>query len=367
MLPVSRSSIGNIKPYKPGKPIEQVVRELGLKGTVDKLASNENPLGPSPKAVAALRKELRHLHYYPEDSCHYLRERLARRFKVDMDSVIIGNGSVELLLFACLVYLNPGDELIMSTGSFIMPKIGTKLMDGRVVEVPTKEYVHDLGRILGNITRQTKIIYLDNPMNPLGTMVTKNELDEFITQVPENILVIIDEAYAEYITTRKYPKSLNYYNANRSVFILHTFSKAYGLAGLRIGYGIARPDIVETISKARLPFNVNRAAQVAALAALEDKAYVNKSRKNNDAGKKMLYKEFERLKLFYIPSFTNFVFVNFAVDSSLVFEELQQRGIITRPVKQYGFPNALRVTVGTPKQNKRFISALTAVLNELQG
>ncbi len=367
MLPIPRSNIQSIRPYKPGKPIEQVVRELGLKGPVDKLASNENPLGPSRLALAALRKELRNLHYYPEDSCYYLRKRLARKLGVDMDSVIVGNGSVELILFSCLAYLEPGNELIMSIGSFIMAKIGARIMNARLIEVPTHEYTHDLERILEAITDKTKIVYLDNPMNPLGTMVTKDKLNEFFEQVPKHVLVIVDDAYAEYITARNYPKSLDYYNANHNVLILHTFSKIYGLAGLRIGYGIAQPDIIANLSKVRLPFNANRAAQAAALAALDDKAHLTRSRKNNEAGKKVLYRAFKQFKVFYLPSFANFVFANFPVDSRVVFEAFQQRGVITRPVKQYGFPNALRVTIGTPVQNKRFVKALTAIMKELHG
>ncbi len=365
MLPVPRPNIDSIKPYKPGKPVEQVVRELGLKGPVDKLASNENPLGPSRRALTALRKVEKGLHLYPENSCFYLRERLARQLKVDYDSVMVANGSVEMIFLACLVYLDPGDELVVSAGSFIMAKIGTRVMNARLVEVPLKDYVHDLDRVLESITERTKIVYLDNPMNPLGTIATKDTLDSFIEQVPEHVLVVIDEAYAEYITTRQYPKALDYFRAGRNVMVLRTFSKIYGLAGLRVGYGIAHPEVLEALGKVRLPFNVNRAAQAAALAALDDKTHVARSRKNNEAGKKVFYKEFKRLELFYLPSFANFVFVNFPVDSQVVFEALQMRGVITRPVKEYGFPNALRVSVGSPSQNRRFIKALSEVVSEL--
>lgn len=367
MLPTPRTNIESIQPYKPGKPIEQVVRELGIKGTVEKLASNENPLGPSARAMTAVRKKLDQMHYYPEDSCFYLRKRLAELWKVDMESVLIGNGAVELIYLACLAYLDPPDELVMSQGSFIMAKIGTKIMNSRLVEVPTREYCHDLDRILASVTDKTKIVYLDNPINPLGTIVTRDRLDDFMKHVPEHVLVIIDEAYADYITTRKYPNAIDHYRAGRNVLVLRTFSKIYGLAGLRVGYGVAKPEIITTIGKCRLPFNVNRAVQEAAVAALDDRLHVNRSRRNNDAGKAYLSKEFERLKLFYIPSFSNFIFVNFAVDATAVFERLQRLGVIARTVREYGFPNALRVTVGTPAQNKRFIKALEQVLKELQG
>jgi histidinol-phosphate aminotransferase len=364
--PVPRPNLESIKPYKPGKPIEQVVRELKLRGPVDKLASNENPLGPSPKALNALRKELKNLHYYPEDSCHVLRDKLAKRWKVPMDAVLVGNGSVEIILQACLSYLGPETDLVTSAGAFIMAKVGTMVTGARCIEVPTEDYRHDLDRILENVTERTRIVYLDNPMNPLGTIVTRKELDKFVSRLPEHVLLIVDEAYAEYITNRFYPKSLDYVKRKRNVLMLRTFSKVYGLAGLRVGYGITRPELALTIGKVRLPFNVNRAAQVAAAAALDDTAHAERSRKLVEAGKKTIYAELKRLQVFHIPSSTNFVLANFAVDSSVVFEGLQRRGVITRPVKQYGFPNALRVTIGDANQNKRFLKALAAVLEELK-
>jgi histidinol-phosphate aminotransferase len=367
VLPVPRPSLESIKPYKPGKPIEQVVRELGLKGPVIKLASNENPLGPSPRALAALRRTLHEIHYYPEDSCFYLKQRLAQAYKVDQDALIVGNGSVELILLACLSYLDPGDELVMTRGSFLMARIGAAIMGARLVEVEPDDYRHDLGRMLELVTPRTKLIYLDNPINPLGTIVTRDDLSSFMEKVPPSVLVVLDEAYAEYITTREYPKSLDYYNANQNVLVLRTMSKAYGLAGLRIGYGIARPEILANLAKVRLPFNASRAAQAAAVAALDDKRHVARSRKVNEAGKALFYKEFKRLKLFYLESFANFVFVNFAVDAQEIFDALQRKGIIARTVREYGFPNALRVTVGLEAENKRFLKALNEVLESLTG
>jgi len=364
---VCRPNLESVRPYKPGKPIEEVVRELGLKGPVIKLASNENPLGPSPKALAALRRALPESHYYPEDSCYYLKEGVAQFSKVDPDSVIVGNGSVDLIYMACMAYLDPGDELIMTRGAFIIPKIGTAIMNGRCVEVPPDDYRHDLERILAAITPRTKVIYLDNPINPLGTIVTRTALNDFMDKVPEHILVVIDDAYAEYITTRDYPKSLEYYHQNRNVLILRTFSKAHGLAGLRIGYGIAKPEIIQALMKVRLPFNVNRAGQIAALAALTDRRHLVRSRQVNEQGKQFFYKEFKRLNLFYLESYANFVFVNFAIDAQEIFEALQRRGVITRTIKEYQFPNALRVSVGLPGENKRFIKALQEVLESILG
>ena len=363
VLPVPRSNIEGIRPYKPGKPIEQVVRELGIKGPCIKLASNENPLGPSPRALSALRRVMPGLHCYPEDTGPQLRAKLSAIHKVDPDSIILGNGSVELIMMACMAYLEPGDELLMSDHSFMTARTGTAIMNARLVEVPTLEYTHDLERMLASITPRTKIIYIDNPINPLGTMVTREALNEFMAKVPEHVLVILDEAYSEYITSRDYPKSLDYYNQNKNVLILHTFSKVYGLAGLRIGYGFARPEIIGCLGKVRLPFNASRAAQAAAVAALDDKRHVVRSRKVNEAGKEFLYRELKKLnKVFYLKSFANFVFINFAVDSQEIFEELQHRGVIARTVKEYKFPNALRVSVGTPAENKRFIKALCEVV-----
>jgi histidinol-phosphate aminotransferase len=363
MLPVPRPNIEGIRPYKPGRPIEQVVRELGIKGPVIKLASNENPLGPSPRALSALRRAMSELHYYPEDSGHLLRTKLSSMFKVDLDSIILGNGSVEIIMMACLVYLEPGDELVMSDHSFLMARNGAAITNARLVEVPTLEYTHDLEQILSSITPRTKIVYLDNPINPLGTIVTKDALADFIAKVPEHVLVIIDEAYAEYITSRDYPKALDYYNQNKNVLVLRTFSKIYGLAGLRVGYGFARPEIIGSLAKVRLPFNVSRAAQAAAVAALDDKRHVVRSRQANEAGKEFLYRELKKLnKVFYLKSYANFIFINFAVDSQEIFEQMQQRGVITRTVKEYNFPNALRVSVGTLPENKRFMKALSEVV-----
>jgi histidinol-phosphate aminotransferase len=363
MLPALRPNVENIKPYKPGKPIEQVARELGLKGPIIKLASNENPLGPSPRALAALRKGLAEQHYYPEDTCHDLKQKLAQVYRVDADSVLVGNGSVELILMACLAYLEPGDELVMSRHSFMMARKAAGIANARVVEVPTLEYSHDLERMLASITPRTKIVYLDNPINPLGTIVTKDALNDFMEKVPEHVLVILDEAYAEFIVARDYPKGLDYYNQNRNVLVLRTFSKAYGLAGLRLGYGFAKPEIAAGINQVRLPFNVTRLGQAAAIAALDDKRHVLRSRKLNDAGKEFLYKEFKKLnRFFFLKSYGNFVLINLAVDSQEMFDELQRRGVIVRRVPEYGLPNALRISVGTPAENKRLLKALTEVL-----
>ena len=363
MLPASRPNLVNVQPYKPGKPIEELIRELKIKGEIIKLASNENPLGTSPKALSAMKKYADESFLYPDDSCYYIRQAIAKKYKLDMDWVMATAGSVELIYLACLAYLRPEDELMMSEHSFLIAKIGATVMNSKVREIPVKDdYSHDLNRIFSSITLATKIIYLDNPINPLGTIVKKHELDEFIQKVPENILVVIDEAYNEYITTKDYPDSFKYLRQDKNVMVLRTFSKIYGLAGLRLGYGFAKPDIIANLQKVRYPFNVNRLVQFAGIAALTDIRHVKRSRKINEAGKKYLYEELKNLKLFHIATYANFVFVSFVEDSQIIFQKLLQQGVIARPVKEYGFPNALRITIGTPAQNKKLINALKIVV-----
>lgn len=370
--PLPRYNLERIMPYKPGKPIEAVARELKLTGRIIKLASNENPLGPSPRALYAIKKFAHEVNLYPDDNGFYLKEKIAQKHDVPIDHIIIGNGSVELIYFACLAFLNPYDRLMRSAGSFLMPKIGADIIGATCQEIELRDYYddmgrevrcHDLNKMLAAITPQTKIIYLDNPINPLGSCVWAKELDEFIEQVPNYVLVIIDEAYYDYITEKDYPDSLKYLQAGKNVLILRTFSKIYGLAGLRIGYGISKPEIISAMSKVRTPFNVSRLAQIAAIAALDDKNHIKRSRRLNEAGKKYLYRELKKLNIFYFPTYANFIFVNFPIDSKEIFEQLQQRKIITRTIKEYGFPNALRISIGTMAENRMLIKALQEILS----
>ncbi len=356
-----RKDLDRITPYRPGKPIEEVVREMKLKKVI-KLASNENPLGPSPKALRALKQGLKESYLYPDDVNYYLKEKLADIYKVSMDKIVVGNGSVELIYLASLAYLDPDAEIIVTRGAFIIGKISGLVAGARVIEIPPKEYTHDLLAILENITPKTKIIYLDTPINPLGTIIKKEIFAHFMEKVPDNILVILDEAYREYITQKGYIDSFKYLKMGKNILILRTFSKIYGLAGLRVGYGFTQPEIVEAINKVRYPFHINRLAQQACIFALEDKRHIKKSIKVNDTGKRYLYKELEKLKVFYLPSYGNFVFVNFAQDSMEIYQKLLAEGIITRTLKEYGFPNALRVTVGKMEENEQFIAALKKVL-----
>jgi histidinol-phosphate aminotransferase len=362
MLPVVKPNLAGIRPYKPGKPIEEVVRELKLRGEVIKLASNENPLGPSPRAVTAMRAALREMNLYPDDNCFYLKRRLAEKFGCGEDQIIMGNGSVEIILFAALAYLGPADNAVMSDGAFILYRIATQVAGGQIVSAPMRNYTHDLEAMAAAITPNTRLVYIANPNNPTGTMVRKQEFDRFMARVPDGVLVIVDEAYREYIADPDYPDAFAYLNAGRNVMILRTFSKIYGLAGLRIGYGFCLPEIVGNLRKMRLPFNVNRLGQIAAQAAIDDEAHVRRSVRVNDEGKAYLYDEFRKLGLNYVPSFANFVMTDFGRDAQDVFESLQRKGVIARPIREYEFPNALRISIGTEPQNRKLVRALKPIL-----
>lgn len=358
----ARDFVERIRPYKPGKPIEEVVRELKLKGEIVKLASNENPLGTSPLALRAMKKALKESFLYPDDNCFYLRKTLAKKFDVDQENIIVGNGSVEILPLITLAYLGPDHSAIVSKGSFIWYKIAVNIAAGELIEVPLKNYAHDLKEMLKAIKNNTKLIFIDNPINPTGTAVTRDELEEFLRQVQDNIIIIIDEAYSEYIDDPNYPHSFDYFSGGKNIIILRTFSKIYGLAGARLGYGIAKREVVSNLMKLRISFNVNRISQIAGIAALDDHEHVKMGCNLNKAGKEYLYDAYKKLGLFYIPSYGNFIFVDFNKDSRVVFEALQKKGIITRTIKEYGFPNALRITIGTEKQNRRLIKTLKKIL-----
>ncbi len=353
-----RKNVRNIKPYIPGKPIEEVKRELGIQGDIDKLASNENPLGPSPRALDAVKNSVDEMNLYPDDANFYLKNKLSEMLDVTPNELFIGNGSVEIIHYATLAFLNPSERVIMSKPSFIMGKIETQIMDGEIVEVPVKDYKTDVDEIIGKINHKTKIIYIDNPNNPLGSMLNAEEIDRIVKNSNDNILIILDEAYYEYIDREDFPDSLKYVKDGLNVLVLRTFSKIYGLAGMRIGYGIAKREIIDALGRVRLPFNVGRLTQIAALAALDDTEHREKSKKIVEEGKKYLYREFENLGIPYIKSETNFVTIDIKRDTNDVFLNLQKRGIIVRPLKPYGLPTFLRITVGIPEQNQRFIEAL---------
>ncbi len=359
----ARKVLEEVKPYIPGKPIEEVARELGLDpDSIDKLASNENPLGPSPLALQAIQRAINEVNFYPDDSNYFLKQKLSEKFGVGEDSIIIGNGSVELLLMLGLAYLDPGDDVVASAQSFIMYRIVSKMLGANIIEPPLKNYRIDLDAIVKAITPKTKLIFLSNPNNPTATAVFRDEADRFMEKVPDDVIVVWDEAYYEYTSNGRLPDGIDYLKNGRNVVVLRTMSKAYGLAGLRIGYGFSTPEIINSMMKVRLPFNVNRLAQIAAAAALDDDEHVRKSREMVEEGKRYLYKELRELGLFVSESYTNFIFVETGINGQQIHEELLHDGVIVRPLGVYNFPTAIRVTVGLPEQNRRFVEALRKFL-----
>ncbi|SMB92567.1 histidinol phosphate aminotransferase apoenzyme [Thermanaeromonas toyohensis ToBE] len=363
LAPQCREAILEIKPYVPGKPIEEVQRELGIQDVV-KLASNENPLGPSPEAVLALREAVEKIHFYPDGTCYYLKEALAAKLGVTPDKLIIGNGTDEILKLLAEAFVNPGEEIVVADPTFSEYEFAAQVMGGRAIKVPCRDFRHDLTAMAEAITSRTRLVFICNPNNPTGTIVEQDELDAFLAKVPTNVLVVIDEAYNEYVTSPAYPDSLAYVRSGRpNVIVLRTFSKIYGLAGLRVGYGISQPEIIHALNRVREPFNVNFLAQVAATAALKDEIHVAKSREINREGKEFLYRELEALGLQFIPTEANFIFVDVGRDSREVFNRLLRKGVIVRTGDIFGYPTFLRITIGTPRQNQRLIASLREVLS----
>ncbi len=356
MINVSEN-IRSINPYVPGKPIEELERELGITGSI-KLASNENPLGPSPKAVAAVKRAVEGLNRYPDGSGFYLSQALAKKYGVEIPQVILGNGSNELIELLVRTFVQPGDEVISADPSFVVYKMITQAGGGANVVVPCKELRHDLDAMADRITARTRLVFIANPNNPTGTMNTRVELDRFMEKVPEHVIVAMDEAYFEYATHAEYPDSLDDLKAGRNVVALRTFSKIYGLAGLRIGYGITTAEIAELMNKVRQPFNTNSLGQIAALAALGDRKHVDKSVANNNEGKQFLYQSFQRLGITYVPTETNFIFFETRLDGRELYSGLLKQGVIIRPMGG----NRLRVTIGLPGENQRFVSELEKLL-----
>jgi histidinol-phosphate aminotransferase len=356
MIGVS-DNIKNITPYVPGKPIEELERELGISGSI-KLASNENPLGPSPKAMVALKKVVEGVNRYPDGSGFYLSQALAAKFSVDLSQIILGNGSNELIELVVRTFVRPGDEVVSADPSFVVYKMITQAAGGTNVIVPCKDLRHDLNAMAERITSRTKVMFIANPNNPTGTMNTKAEMDRFMERVPENVIVAVDEAYFEYVTHADYPDSLDYLKDGRNILALRTFSKIYGLAGLRIGYGITTAEIAELLNKVRQPFNTNSLAQAAALAALADRRHVEKSIAINNEGKQYLYQSFGQLGLSFTPTETNFILFETALNAKDVYTALLKQGVIIRQMGE----KRLRVTIGLPEENKRFMAELEKVV-----
>jgi histidinol-phosphate aminotransferase len=353
--------------YQPGRPIPEVARELGLdpRGII-KLASNENPLGPSPDALAALRKALAGLSLYPDGNAFYLKQKLAAKLGVTPANLVLGNGSNDIIEFLGHALLGPGGEMVVSQYCFAIYPIVAKLLGARVITVPARNHGHDLPAMLRAVTVNTKLVFVANPNNPTGTLAPAAHVRQLVKELPESVALAMDEAYFEYL--EKPLDLLPLIRAGRkpNLILLRTFSKIYGLAGLRLGYGIGHPEFIAALEKIRQPFNVNSLAQTAALAALDDTAHLEKTRWNNFDGRKFLEKSFAAMKLEFVPTAANFILVKVGAGQE-VFEQLQRRGIITRPMGGYQLPEWIRVSIGVPKENERCIKALREILARRHG
>jgi histidinol-phosphate aminotransferase len=349
-----------IRPYPPGKPTEEVERELGH--TAIKLASNENPLGPSPKALAAIQRNLQNIYLYPDGNGYYLREKLARVHHLEMSQIILGAGSTDLIELVAKTFLTGADEAITSESAFYIYQLAIDEMGAGRVLVPMRDMGFDLPAIARAVTQRTKVVYLGNPNNPTGTMFTAIDLDRFLEAIPPRILVVLDEAYYEYVQRPDYSHSLDYVRGGKNFLVLRTFSKVHGLAGLRIGYGMGHSELIESLNRIRSPFNASSVAQAAALAALDDKEHVAHSVESNLREMKFMTEELALMGVRYTPSVGNFVLVDTGRDCEDDFARLLHEGVIVRPMKLYGFPTSLRVTIGTHAENEIFLETLRRVM-----
>lgn len=356
--------IENLKPYKGGKPTEELKRELGIKGKVIKLASNENPLGPSKKAEEAIKKVAESVNLYPDGDCFYLKNKLATLLGIGRNNIIFGNGSDELIELIYRTFAtNEDDEVLYCYPTFVEYRIIGMSFGKKLVELPLKDYSYDIDSILNHKNEKTKIIFLNTPNNPTGTKIKRKDIERVLSSINGDTLVVIDEAYYEYaIAEDDYEELLDLFKYG-NVIILRTFSKAYGLAGLRIGYGIANENLIDYLNRVRPPFNVNSVAQAAALAALDDKEHIKRSIEANKNGKEYLYKAFDRLDLKYIKTYSNFILFDVKMDADQVYQKLLERGVIVRSMAGYGYKTMLRVTIGTQEENEIFIENLEEVLN----
>lgn len=357
-----KSFIQSVKPYEPGKPIKELERELGLRSVI-KLASNENPLGPSGKAIRAMRRAIREVHLYPESTCYYLVKRLEQELGVSDKQIIVGNGSNEIIELLARGFISEGDEVLSSEATFLVYPILSQVCGAKYVTVPMKNHRYDLERILAAITDRTKVIFIANPNNPTGTYVNSTEVEEFIARVPKDILICFDEAYVDFVEAQDFPHMLFHVKTEKpNVIVLRTFSKAYGLAGVRVGYAVGAPETIEYLHKIRQPFNVNSIAQAGATAALDDRFFLWRTKWLVSSGRKYFYKRFKKLGLNYLPSQANFVLVDLGYDGEEAFQWFLRQGMIVRSMKAYGFSTWIRVTVGRRLQNAQFYRLLRQYL-----
>ncbi len=357
-----RKNIVNLVPYQPGKPIEEVKRQLNLKDVI-KLASNENPLGVSPRARLAIKKALGEVNRYPEGSCFYLRQRLSRKLRLKPELFIFGNGSDELIDIIIKTFVEEDENIITADITFLEYQILAQVLGRRLIKVRLRDFTYDLEAILKKINKKTKVIFIANPNNPTGTYVNKKQLDEFLSGIPSRVIVVLDEAYDIFIDVADFPRSLEYLKRD-NIIILKTFSKAYGLAGLRIGYAIASARLISYMQRARQPFNVNLLAQAGAAAALQDRTFIKKTRRIILQGKDYLYRQLNKLGLRFVPSVANFILIDVGRNGKALHKQMLKFGVIVRDMQQYGLDSFIRVTIGMPSENERFIEVLKRVLRK---
>ncbi len=357
---IPRKAVLNVKPYLPGKPIEEVKRELGLQDVI-KMASNENPLGPSPKAMDAIKKYVGSINRYPEGGCFYLRGAVAKRLKIKPEQLIFGNGSDELIELTLKAFVNEGDEVIVAKPTFLMYEVASTAHGAKIKVVPMRYFKYDLRAMKDEVNKNTRVVFIANPDNPNGTYVARYELENFLKGLPEETIVFLDEAYCDFVEEQDYPNGLEYLREN-NLIVTRTFSKAYGLAGLRVGYGVSSPEIIKYMEAVRDPFNVNSLGQIGAIAALKDKDFLSKSKKAVREGKKFLYSELKAMGTRYVPSVTNFILIELGPKSGEIAERLLKKGVIVRNMKSWGMENFMRVTVGKEAENKRFIRELKKII-----
>lgn len=363
-IPELNPQISQLPVYVPGKPIEHVAREHGLAvEQVIKLASNENPLGPSPRALAAMQQALKQLHLYPDGNAFYLKQKLAETLYLDPAHLILGNGSNEIIEFVGHAFLNPDVDVVVSEYCFAVYPIVTALFGARLITVPSQRMAADIPAMIRAITPKTRVLFLANPNNPTGTLASHGEITQLLAEVPPEVLIVMDEAYVEFLEDPADCLTLVREGVQPNLLLMRTFSKIFGLAGLRLGYGVAAPEIVSALEKVRQPFNINLIAQAGALAALEDQEHLSQTRSNNRQGVQYLQNALAQMGLEYVPSHANFVLAKVG-DGGRVFTELQRLGVITRPMGSYGLPEWLRISVGTAAENHRCVLALQKVLGK---
>jgi len=355
-------ALQNVPVYHPGRPIEEVARELGLPSDgIIKLASNENPLGPSPAAIVAMQKAIAHLHLYPDGNAYYLKQKLAEKLGVNSGNIILGNGSNEIIEFAGHALMGPGVDVVISQYSFAIYLLVARLFGANPIIVPARNHGHDLPAMLAAITPRTRVVFVANPNNPTGTLAPREDVLRLVNDVPDNVLLVMDEAYIEFLDNPVDLLPLIRQGKKPNLILMRTFSKILGLAGLRIGYGIAHPELVATMETIRQPFNINSIAQAGALAALDDTEHVRKTRLNNAEGVRFFNEALRKMGLEFVPPAANFILVRVG-EGKRVFEELQKLGVIVRPMGGYDLPEWIRISIGTPKENQRCLAVLKKVV-----